>query len=181
MAVLTYKEAINILQYEPETGKLIWKPRPEHMFQTKLSFQMWTARFSGKEAFCSRSRCFNYFAGEVGGKRYLAHRVAWLLMTGDWPKGDIDHIDGNSLNNRFANLRDVTHQQNTKNQKLRSTNRSGVNGVTWCKKSGKWLATIKIDGRYKYLGEFSEISDAAEARAAANRKYGFSERHGVNT
>jgi len=64
-------------------------------------------------------------------KTYAAHRVAWFLHHGAWPMGEIDHINGNAQDNRIANLRDVTHKENTRNMKRRSDNTSGITGISY--------------------------------------------------
>jgi hypothetical protein len=174
---MTFEDAERLLRYEPDTGKIFWKDRPESMFKTRLSFLMWSSRFPGKEAFCCDDG-LGYMAGEIFGKRYLAHRVAWLLATGGWPSGDIDHIDGDGKNNRLSNLRDVPHQINSRNQKIRKNNTSGETGV-YARRSGKWLAAVKVDGRFITIGTYKTKEDAAAARREANEKIGFTERHGT--
>lgn len=99
-------------------------------------------------------------------KEYLAHRV-WLLKTGKWPKGEIDHINGNTFDNRFENLREVTNQENTWNQRPH-THRNGnkvtsdYQGVYWHKRHKKWHAQIRLDRIHIYLGYFDEEIQAAE-------------------
>jgi hypothetical protein len=80
----------------------------------------------------------------------------------------VDHIDGNGLNNTRANLRTATSQQNRCNQRIRSNNKSGFKGVSWEKEYEKWKAQIKIHGKSKSLGLFVDIEDAIEAYAAAS-------------
>jgi hypothetical protein len=113
-----------------------------------------------------------YLMVNVGGHRVMAHRLAWLYMTGRHPDGVIDHIDGDSLNNRFANLRDVTQAVNLQNQrKPRSPNRSGVLGVWFDKRRGTWNSDIGFDGKRIRLGAFKTIQDAQAAYLAAKRLY----------
>lgn len=99
---------------------------------------------------------------------YGAHRLAWLWVHGVWPTGVIDHIDGDPSNNRIANLRDVTHQENIFNQRLRSNSASGLKGVSRDKDGIRWRAYIVKDGRQNWLGSFdtAEEAHAAYCRAA---------------
>lgn len=76
---------------------------------------------------------------------------------------EIDHINHDGLDNRKSNLRICTHQQNTFNKKLCSTNTSGYKGVTFHKGHGKWTAKIGVNGERKYLGCFDNKYDAAVA------------------
>lgn len=99
----------------------------------------------------------------VCGQPFLAHRLAWLCVHGEWPEGDLDHINGNSRDNRIANLRPCDDSQNQANRKLSSLNTSGFKGVCWNAKSGKWQAGIKVRGKSYHLGLFT---DPAEAHAA---------------
>lgn len=90
----------------------------------------------------------------VGAKSYLSHRLAWLWMTGNWPRGEIDHIDGNPSNNKWHNLRDASHRENMRNQKTRRDNVARLKGVSWRPEFGKWQAQIVINGYHEYLGLF---------------------------
>lgn len=174
---LTFEYAHRVLNYDPDTGKFHWKARPESAFRIILSYRRWEALYAGREAFVSDGG-HGHKAGEINGKRYLAHRVAWLMHYGAWPAGDVDH-DGDGGNNRLINLRDVSHQENMWNQKMRKNNTSGVTGV-YATKSGKWMAHIKVDGRLITLGTFQEKDEAIRSRLEANEKYGFSARHGTS-
>jgi len=74
-----------------------------------------------------------------------------------------DHINGDGLDNRRSNLREVTHKQNLANQRLSSANKSGYRGVSWFPRDSKWTAHIKVNGRAKNLGYFTDPADAARA------------------
>ena len=93
-------------------------------------------------------------------------------MTGSWPIAEIDHINGVKDDNRFKNLREATRTENIRNQKLpRVDNASGVAGVSWYKKYGKWVARIQVHGKRISLGYFSNLCDAVTARKAAEIKH----------
>ncbi len=107
-----------------------------------------------------------------------AHRVAWVVYYGKWPKGQIDHINGDRADNRIGNLRDVNSSKNSRNSKMKSNNTSGHNGIYWYERYGKWQVSGGADGRKKHIGYFEDLEDAIAARAEFNRQNGYSERHG---
>lgn len=107
-----------------------------------------------------------------------AHRVAWLLHTGEWPNGHIDHINGNPSDNRIENLRVVDQVENMRNAKLYASNKSGIPGVRWREDKNRWISSIKIYGRHMALGSYKSFLDACSARKSAELKYGFHKNHG---
>lgn len=114
----------------------------------------------------------------VGGKKYQAHRVAWLLHYGKWPDGFIDHANGIRTDNRIVNISDVSRRQNQMNTKMNSKNTSGVVGVVWRGKPQRWEASITVKGKKIHIGNFADIADASAARKAAEREHGFHPNHG---
>lgn len=115
-----------------------------------------------------------YLRVKFMGKSYMAHRLAFLDMTGRWPSGEVDHIDGVRDNNRWANLRDVDKTLNQRNAKLREDNKTGVPGVYWSKRHGKWRCQIGN----KYLGQFSTLEEAVVVRKQAESDEGYHTNHG---
>lgn len=117
---------------------------------------------------------------KVDGKGMYEHRAVWQKFNGEIPKGMvIDHIDGDSLNNRIENLRCVTHKDNNRSKMRRGRgSKSGYTGVTFDKSASKWKAHVEVDGKHKNLGLYRCVTAAACVRKAANRKYGFSDLHG---
>jgi thiamine pyrophosphokinase len=101
---------------------------------------------------------------ESGG--VLMHRVINKTPYGF----ETDHINGDRLDNRQCNLRTATHQQNQINRHHQKNNTSGVIGVNWNKNAGKWQACIKINGKNKHLGYFSNKNDAINTRMLALQK-----------
>lgn len=166
-----------LLRYEPETGKLFWRERPIEMFNSNRDWKWWNGRFAGKDAFTA-VRNDGYLVGTIMGHFYRAHRVIWVIVTGSWPKDQIDHEDHDRANNRWGNLREVSNIENLRNKSLHRNNASGVVGVYWDRARRKWRAGIRVGGRGFCLGSFDKISDAAAARTAAETKYGFHENHG---
>lgn len=124
--------------------------------------------------------------GSLNAKGYLhyrnvsLHRIAWFIHYGSWPEYNIDHINGDKLDNRIGNLRSVTQSENCKNRAIPKSNASGVHGVYWDKHANKWKAQIRVNGRAITLGRSSCIDELKIARKEAEIKYGFHENHGRN-
>jgi len=114
---------------------------------------------------------------EISGREYPVHRIVWLMVTGEWVT-ELDHINGDRLDNRIENLRPVTRQENLKNQKRSIANTSGVTGVYWDRETGKWRALIRIGGKVKTIGRFLSFEEAVMARKEAERKNGYHANHG---
>lgn len=105
----------------------------------------------------------------IEGSVHLAHRVAWLYMTGEWPNEEIDHMDGNPSNNRFQNLRDISKVGNSQNQrKARGNSISGILGVH--KRFNRWRAVIVVDGKSIFIGSFHTKEIAQQAYIDAKRR-----------
>lgn len=112
-----------------------------------------------------------YYLLTVDGERHYAHRIAWRWFYGDDPATFIDHINGDKGDNRISNLRLCTMSENMRNAKKRKTNTSGVIGVWFDRRSGKWQAEILVNYKKTYIGSFSDLGDAASARREAEIKY----------
>lgn len=107
------------------------------------------------------------------------HRYVWEKANGQIPEGwEIDHIDGDRLNNNLDNLRAVPPNENKRNLKKLEINTSGVTGVSWDKGTSKWRAYLHLDSKRKYLGVHTDWFEAVCARMSANNLYGFHENHG---
>lgn len=158
----------DLIDYDPNSGLLVWKARAS---------KWWNDKFEGKPA-VANSTPEGYLTGWVRSRHYKAHRVAWAIFHGEWPKGLIDHIDGDPSNNRIANLRVVDDRANCQNQGLRSNNRSGEQGISWFARDGKWWVKITVAGRPIHVGYFDEMRDAIIARNAAYKVAGFHKNHG---
>ena len=151
---VTYAEAKAAVRYDPITGKF------------------WSLSTGEEVGYvnCQKSR---YITVEIRGARVRASRLAWLLMTGEWPAEAVDHINGARGDNRWSNLRSCTPMQNMRNRRMSSNNTSGFTGASWHKNIRRWVAKIKVAGRMVHLGSFKTLEEAASAYAA-----GAVERHG---
>ena len=158
--LITAEYVRDILDYNAETGDFTWRRREEMPLK-------WNARFAGHKAGSMAKN--GYFRVTINYVDYFAHRLAWLYVTGSWPKEQIDHADLNQLNNRWVNLREATGAQNVCNRRLQSNNKSGFKGVCWDKRFGKWQVSIGLNGKRKTIGYFPEdkLDDAAAAYAKA--------------
>lgn len=173
-----------LLRYDPATGKLYWLERTPNMFKQSGygggngCCRRWNAKYANKEAFTSKTD-HGYRQGRVYKQRFTAHRVIWAMVYGEWPKMQIDHVNGDGCDNRINNLRHVSISINQKNSKMKSNNTSGQNGVSFNKLVKKWHAYISIDGRRKHLGFFNKIEEAKTARLQAQAGNNYTERHGT--
>jgi hypothetical protein len=115
----------------------------------------------------------------VGGRRVNLYRsrVAFALMEGRWPDC-IDHVNGDKLDDRWENLREVTNAENLRNLPKYRNNTSGSVGVYWCADRSKWRVRIKVLGAFLSLGYYADFDSAVQVRKSAELKYGFHENHG---
>lgn len=146
----------SILNYNPDTGMFTWiAKRPK----VKLG------------AIAGGLTEQGYIKIRIDGKKYFAHRLAFLYMTGEMPEFEVDHEDLNRSNNKWLNLRKAERYQNFGNQYKYSNNKSGVKGVCWDKDANKWLAQIQIKNKKIKLGRFIRLEDAKLAYETASVKY----------
>ena len=130
--MITIDHLKSILIYNPTTGEFVWKTR------------QYRSDLIGKRAGSPTN--MGYWAIAINNKKTLAHRLAWLYMTGNFPANHIDHINGDKQDNRFENLREVTRFGNLQNMRSPTkANKSGFLGV--CQHQNKWLVQIMINGK----------------------------------
>jgi hypothetical protein len=111
-----------------------------------------------------------YIRITIGGKRILAHRLAWAFSHGSWPVAQMDHIDGDRANNRIENLRVVTNGQNGQNKKATArNNKLGLTGVSH-KTKNSYQASIHVDGATTHLGSFKTAEEAHAAYLSAKKR-----------
>lgn len=179
---LSQQDLCELLKYDPDTGKLYWNERQPKWFPdtppqgASGRCKQWNTMFAGKEALTHKMRD-GHLRGHILNKSYLAHRVIWVIATGEWPE-QIDHINGDPSDNRMKNLRNVSFATNMRNLPIPSTNKSGRVGVRWGKTERRWIASIRCDGKQKYLGSFKRFEEACAARQGAEKVLGFHPNHG---
>ncbi|WP_226780338.1 HNH endonuclease signature motif containing protein [Oceaniglobus trochenteri] len=156
----TREEAGKLLSYNPDTGILRWR------IETNAhGRKIHPGDIAGTDK-------DGYNQIKIFGRVYRAHHLAWLFMTGEWPAAgmDMDHINRDRGDNRWANLRMATRSQNNINGSPSKANKSGCKGVSMTKATGKWHARIEKDGKVHLLGNFTDLGDAIAARKAAELK-----------
>jgi hypothetical protein len=150
---LTQKMLKEILRYDPDSGLFYWK--------VSLNKKIKRDEVAG----CLHSSGYIYIA--IYKKLYLAHRLAYIYMTGKWPIKQIDHINGNRSDNRFINLRDSSNSENHQNRK----NTAILMGAHWVAKEKKYVSSITVNYHKIHLGTFSTAKDAHMAYCKAKKKY----------
>ena len=153
---MNINELKSLLSYEPDTGVIRWIAQGKGRIKKK---EAGTLLHSGYAGIC------------IGPKRWQSHRIAWALHYGEWPKDQIDHINGIKTDNRICNLREATNAQNGKNLGLSKANTSGHKGVCFDKQTGKWRAIIKVNFKQINIGRYADLQDAINARVAAEQQY----------
>ncbi len=157
-----------MFSYDPATGVLLRIGiLAEHAYVTRK-------RWLGKPAGTLRG---GYLCLNNSGKAYKVHRIIWLMVHGDWPVGDIDHINGIKDDNRLCNLRDVSRAENMRNKSRGKTNETGVTGVQR-RRGTSYRAFIQVNRKMLYLYNGPSFNDAVEARKAGEKKFDFHENHG---
>lgn len=154
--MLTSERLRELLDYDPETGVFTWRVNASSRAQV------------GSVAGSPKAK--GYRGIRVEGRSYYEHRLAWLHIHGEWPASHMDHINGVRDDNRLVNLREATATENQQNRIADKRNTSGVLGVSWCSRDGKWLAQIRLDGKRKYLGRFDTVEEAGAAYAEAKKQ-----------
>lgn len=167
-------------RYDPESGELFWKERPEHHFKNRFAMLAWNPKFAGKKSGCvtqlKKPHGNFYTIVNIGGhKSCLTHRIIYVMHFGRIPDGmQVDHRDGNTLNNRIDNLRVATNQQNNFNKgeySKRRTRKEGLpKGVQRCG-GKKFYARIKVSYKMINLGGFQTPEEAERAYIAAYQFY----------
>lgn len=149
MRDITAKELRGLFDYDQDTGDF-------------------RRRSSGRLAGSTRPDGYRLIS--VKRRLYYAHRLAWLYVYGEWPSSTLDHRNGDNGDNRIANLRLATYSQNNANRRRHRDGTSGMKGVTFRPKRGKWVAQMGVGGKSVYIGIYSTAEEARAAYVAASKK-----------
>lgn len=161
--MVTHSHVLEVLNYDPATGVFIWRNDWGRMKAGDIAGRVNAQRRGYRYIGLGGQR-------KNGGLEYMAHRLAWFYVHGKWPVADIDHINGDTSDNRIANLREATRSQNIMNAKRGPRNTSGVKGVSFDKARGKWVAEIKAGTVRRRLGRFDTKDEAAAAYREASKE-----------
>jgi hypothetical protein len=158
-ASLSHETLTRVLDYDPATGVFVWKERTSNRVKVGAAAGNVTP--------------FGYMSIQLLGWAYLAHRLAWFYVHGVWPKEEVDHRDGDGINNKLSNLREANSSQNKMNRRPRPETKVGLKGVYLHKENPpQYRARIKsADGKVHHLGLFPTAEEAHAAYAAASHKY----------
>lgn len=156
MKELTAEELRRLVKYDPDSGLMT------RLVKTSYRISVGDA--------CGNVNAQGYLVARIHTKKRPVHRLAWLYMTGDWPTGEIDHLNGERTDNRWANLRDATDAVNAQNtRRARTDNKStGLLGVS--KNWRGFRARIMVDRKMLHLGTFKTPELAHEAYVKAKRE-----------
>jgi len=154
---LTHARLIDVLDYDRDSGLFTWRKATNPRMNLLV----------GSVAGCLRPD--GYLSISIDGDSFLAHRLAWFWITGQWPAEEIDHKNGAKADNRLANLREANRSQNRQNTR-RSFSETGLVGVSWCKRDKRFRAVIKLNGRQKSLGYFTTAESAQVAYLRAKKE-----------
>ena len=156
-----------VCHYDPETG----------VFKRVMKMSNKSRRlFPCESTPTAESR--GYLQIGIAGKVYSVHRLIWVYMRGEFPKGEVDHIDGDRRNNKFENLRVVEHCVNSRNIGVGAANKSGAIGVSCESEYGTYKAYITKDGVRTHIGSFKTKAAALSARKHYEQILDFHENHG---
>jgi hypothetical protein len=152
--IIVHSRLRELLDYDPETGVFRWR-----------CHRGGRAR-AGDIAGAVNSGGYRFIRIKGEG-RYLAHRLAWFYVHGEWPVGMLDHANHDQLDNRLANLRPATMRENRGNSKVRSDNLTGLKGVSRQRGTSRLVARITKNGKQLYLGSFATAEEAHAAYCKA--------------
>lgn len=143
--------------YDPETGVFSWNPEYLRSIESRPRYGRKLSPSPGHVASPGYLRFF--FSSGKEHFRVYAHRCAWFFVTGRWPLGEVDHINGDRADNRIANLRDVSHRANLcNNKKVRAGKK--LPGVSYDRPNKSWKAQIRDNGKYRAIG-YSKTEEGA--------------------
>lgn len=164
MEKITLGRLNKLLRYDQKTGFFSWRVRRG---SRKPGDRAGSPSLSGHQKSGGvTGRRLTYWTITVDGKTYVASRLAYFYMTGNWPPQTIDHKDRNSLNDAWENLRPATRSQNEANKAAYRNSSTGLKGI-WPLPDGRYAARIYRDHKSNWLGVFETPDLAHSAYAAA--------------
>lgn len=170
-SVISVDDLRKRLSYDPTTGVLRWLP----VEATDRFTRRWNTRFAGTIAGSLAKRGYISITLRIGGRNYAfrAHRIAWAIVTGEWPDGEIDHRNNIRSDNRFKNLRQASHSENGKSKSMNKRNSTGLKGVTKRihRTMVSYRAQILLNGKKINIGAFDTPEKAAAAYDTAAKQY----------
>jgi hypothetical protein len=174
-SIEAYEFIASVTAYDSESGELVWKERDD-----VKNPKSWNSKYAGKPCGYLSKDGYRKIKIEFEGKRlcFSAHMVAWFHAYKRPPTGLIDHINQKPWDNRLVNLREVDHSTNARNALVPKSNKSGIVGVFWNSKAGKWQAAAKLHYKTHYLGLYENIEDAEKAAVNFRIQHGFAKTHG---
>ena len=156
---LTAEEVRYFFDYDRETGNLIRRvvSKYSRRYLNRVAGSVYTTGYR--------------VVSVPGGRRFSAHRLIWLWVYGEWPKYEIDHINGDRLDNRISNLRDVPTRTNVENCRApHRDSKHAILGSTWIEKRKSYQVAIQVHGVQHYLGLFKDPEAARNAYIEAKRR-----------
>lgn len=165
--MLTQPRLLELLSYDPGTGEFSWRQRRG---RTPQGAAAGSVGAQGPR---------KYRRIRIDGTCYAAHRLAILYVTGAMPPNQVDHKDGNGLNNAYENLRLATQAENLRNRRLSKNNTTGIHGVIWSRSENAWRVSIGANKRTVKLGRFASFFEACATRKSAELKFGYFPNHGA--
>ena len=175
--LLSYDEAKKMVAYDPESGSLTWL-----LIEGEKSKIWQIRRIRAVGRIADKTTPEGYRRIRLKNQNWLSHRIVWLLFYGEWPNDEVDHIDGDGLNNKISNLRIATSQQNKWNSRVHKSNKLGMRNIfipsrpqrkKYCVQFMHYEGGKGGRGKYLYKKSFETLEKAVEARdAVAARLHG---------
>jgi hypothetical protein len=157
--------------YDANDGTLTWQHRPCMHFATETEYKRWNATWPRKPAGTIAGSGHIYI--KINKTLFAAHRIIWKMMTGEDPPSELDHKNRDRTDNRWANLRQATREENARNKTRYQNNTSGFKGVrvTHLTYPHPYQARIRVNGNLIHLGSFRTAQEAQKTYAAAAKHY----------
>lgn len=156
-----------ICHYDPDTG----------VFR-RIKKHTWRGNLIDCDHVINTPSLYGYYQINIFGRPYAVHRLIFLYMTGKFPDADVDHINGDRIDNRWVNLRQVTRRENMMNVGVRSNSTTRVTGVSKRSDTGKYQVYVDVLGVRQSLGCYKTLKEAREVSRNARTAHNFHPNHG---